>query len=39
MKKRAAVLFLAVALAVTLCPPALAAQPYPFPDVAEDHWS
>ncbi|MDE6260357.1 MAG: S-layer homology domain-containing protein [Oscillospiraceae bacterium] len=39
MKKRAAVLFLAVVLAVTLCPPALAAQPYPFPDVAEDHWS
>ena len=44
MKKRAAVLFLAVVLAVTLCPPAPAlaappAQPYPFPDVAEDHWS
>ena len=44
MKKRAAVLFLAVVLAVTLCPPAPAlaappAQSYPFPDVAEDHWS
>lgn len=39
MKKRAAVLFLAAVLAVTLCPPALAAQPYPFPDVPEDHWS
>ena len=43
MKKRIAVLFLAAVLAVSLCPPApaLAAppDPYPFPDVPEDHWS
>jgi len=39
MKKRIAVLFLAVLMAATISPQALAAQSYPFPDVAEDHWS
>ncbi|MBD5133916.1 MAG: hypothetical protein HDT38_05540 [Clostridiales bacterium] len=40
MKKRVAVLFLAVLLAATISPTtAMAAQPYPFPDVPEDHWS
>ncbi len=39
MKKRVAVLLLAVQRAVTMCPQALASQSYPFPDVAGDHWS